>query len=1258
MLEGIPGKEPGKIARSSRSTDIYAFGILAWELFMGRHRTSQFEKPDVHLLPLHVDPRIKEMLQKCCDHNRDNRPSAIHCFSVLENVFLERQKNEFEIFLSHSWKDKSFVSYIRHYLMKLGYRIWYDSDNMEHHLKESMSSSIAKSKIFVVCLDSFYVASDNCLFELKEAVKAKKIIITLLLESPTSVDGEPSSWLTPEIEALCRCKSHLYLHFYSVKSNYEWKELNNDAPSVSPSSPVSVTNNNSDDEQRLQDLLQSLLGLFNLLRQYGLFPKVNVIHGYTDHVSKLLQMFLFDDVGECDDITKSNLMTTDCMMDEITYKEFLTSALRYINSKFGEKELFLDDKNTQEVQWGEDSLPFKETQIKFWIKYLYHMSHMLFSNNPEICNQTTNFILTLSLKLVMKNDSIFLWKYKQLLKESISLDNTDIVEVSKSADDNKLLSFTSCFLEFSGQTFAPFKEEKEEPDALQSNLSLTLPDCSTEEILKITDELKTFHRFLVWDHSCDYLINQMKSQLLELNLLPTLNFDGAVKLYKETSAQSQLNLELLFLLMNTKMEKAQDETQSHQQEQQLTQQSAQSTFFEFGDLFMKNLEIEGEGFSIPAKLNVGFMLLLLPNVVVGQESPDSKDKWRNFWINLTNFCSSSYENRQLLLSQSMIHRTCLIEMLNTSPIPILDLFEDDAVEEIAQKVPVEFKGEFLKEDKQNVWNPFDMEIFPQRYIEHLKLFSLLRVKSITKLLKSGCWMNAEVMKIIISHLSSSVQELEASLCSSIGEALVFYMSYYEFQCSTNKSNTDNSEFHFIARDVLIPVFDILRKSTFEKLIYDGDTDLPILKHLHPFLLLIIHKRDILLIVAIFKFLSTFLSSSPDQAGKVGKCTEIGYCELFVTIVQEFGAPSDEKLEQTDLPPQSPENPFILEDRAALMGNVCLCIWNLSALSTKNNEFLVKTDFSKFLFMELILPKIYLDYPDTMASFYGCLWNLSVPKSIDSNQVVDTVLLSLEKYVSNSYVSDPITGFLAMYIDQNRYPDVVKPDLAKKGFFSILMKLIKKHSKSQKRVVKHILLLIDRLYWINEALQCYRESNLYSLLLDRIEYYLDNYRNSDSSEYLLAFVQTVTTISANEACRKSFAELNVWSSVVQGLNYYHESMCSKDNAPSIVEKEGEKTNEQLDQLGDSSEVAEEKKLSSASLSKRFSEVPFEFLCKLLQVIIKREEYKKLLIQEHHVLEKLADILKAVILDKKDETKEGSEKKKKRISLICDFIKDCY
>ena len=232
-------------AAASRSTDVYAFGTLMWEILTGRqpwaghNEASRLtallrgEQLDLAQLPLATPPPVRRLVESCLDTRRAARPHMGELRATLERELLVAQDERSDVFLSYAWGlggvRKPLTDAIYSALRADGLRVWLDSEDMGHDLQASMREGVARSSVVVALVSPDYAASANCMFELREAVVTGKPLVTCVVEP-----GFWRQWTQPggavravpddhEIVRLARLKTHLYVDFGSAARG-DWSE--------------------------------------------------------------------------------------------------------------------------------------------------------------------------------------------------------------------------------------------------------------------------------------------------------------------------------------------------------------------------------------------------------------------------------------------------------------------------------------------------------------------------------------------------------------------------------------------------------------------------------------------------------------------------------------------------------------------------------------------------------------------------------------------------------------------------------------------------------------------------------------------------------------------------------------------------------------------------------------------------------------------------------------------------------------------------
>jgi serine/threonine protein kinase len=261
------------VAQSSRKTDMYAFGMLMWEVFAEKKPFSELrndillassvhsgKRPGIDQLVPGTPTSVIDLIQACWSTDRSARKTAIECVQALQLNQQLFDENKFDIFLSHAWVDKPLLSQVFFLLTKIGYRVWYDQNDMGSDLQHSMRSGIENSKVVIACLNSKYQSRENCLFELRYAagLAPVKPIVTLVIEE------NPFSWASPEILEICQLKQKLFVDL-SRFTRFDWEEHDNqESTSSSPAAAVPIG--------ELSLLKQGLEPLIGILQDKGCLP--------------------------------------------------------------------------------------------------------------------------------------------------------------------------------------------------------------------------------------------------------------------------------------------------------------------------------------------------------------------------------------------------------------------------------------------------------------------------------------------------------------------------------------------------------------------------------------------------------------------------------------------------------------------------------------------------------------------------------------------------------------------------------------------------------------------------------------------------------------------------------------------------------------------------------------------------------------------------------------------------------------------------
>jgi serine/threonine protein kinase len=206
--------EHGEVFPASRSTDVYALGVLCWEVLTGRlpweGMTEQRmvtalalaqARGEVALprgvplttppLPVDTPAAVKALLERCLG-SRGARPRVDAVAEALHQAAQAMASGVFDVFLSHAWEPALDREPARHAplttevylrLTDAGLRVWLDTAEMGANPQESMRRGIEASGCVVALLSDRYGGRANCLRELEWARELGKPVVGCLAQA-------------------------------------------------------------------------------------------------------------------------------------------------------------------------------------------------------------------------------------------------------------------------------------------------------------------------------------------------------------------------------------------------------------------------------------------------------------------------------------------------------------------------------------------------------------------------------------------------------------------------------------------------------------------------------------------------------------------------------------------------------------------------------------------------------------------------------------------------------------------------------------------------------------------------------------------------------------------------------------------------------------------------------------------------------------------------------------------------------------------
>ena len=266
---------------ASRSTDMYAFAIMAWEIMVEK-RPPHGERPSLRDLPPNTPLSVRTMMEKCWDNDRNKRWTAVTCYATLQQVEFAFSNKVYDIFLSHRWVTKPLVEHLYSLLVAEGYRVWIDKSDMGLDLVRSMQEGIQNSVVVVACIDSAYQnvkkvsgsdGSNNCMLELRHAHKvltaekgkhSTKAIIACVLEDGITWGGPTGTgWASDEMRTIIKPS-------FDPNNQQMWVDMSKLGDPEKDWKPNPDKKDGDEDrptEKQLEDLRQASVLLFDMLEK-------------------------------------------------------------------------------------------------------------------------------------------------------------------------------------------------------------------------------------------------------------------------------------------------------------------------------------------------------------------------------------------------------------------------------------------------------------------------------------------------------------------------------------------------------------------------------------------------------------------------------------------------------------------------------------------------------------------------------------------------------------------------------------------------------------------------------------------------------------------------------------------------------------------------------------------------------------------------------------------------------------------------------
>jgi hypothetical protein len=99
------------------------------------------------------------------------------------------EEKTFDIMISYSHKDETICKQIYENLIKEGYQVWIDFDQMHGNVMDAMAQAIERSHIIIICMSEEYRKSNYCRAEAHYAFQRQLKIVPILLQEHYQPDG-------------------------------------------------------------------------------------------------------------------------------------------------------------------------------------------------------------------------------------------------------------------------------------------------------------------------------------------------------------------------------------------------------------------------------------------------------------------------------------------------------------------------------------------------------------------------------------------------------------------------------------------------------------------------------------------------------------------------------------------------------------------------------------------------------------------------------------------------------------------------------------------------------------------------------------------------------------------------------------------------------------------------------------------------------------------------------------------------------------
>jgi hypothetical protein len=160
---------------------------IFWALSFNQHIQQQLRSNSSFM------SKLAHLAKEC-----DNEQMRKNIHGILWNLEINHEdrptseiidRDTFNIMISYSHKDKILCNQIYEELIKSGYRVWIDFDQMHGNIMDAIAEAIEQLHTIIICMSEDYRKSNYCRAEAHYAFQRQRKIVPVLLQQHYKADG-------------------------------------------------------------------------------------------------------------------------------------------------------------------------------------------------------------------------------------------------------------------------------------------------------------------------------------------------------------------------------------------------------------------------------------------------------------------------------------------------------------------------------------------------------------------------------------------------------------------------------------------------------------------------------------------------------------------------------------------------------------------------------------------------------------------------------------------------------------------------------------------------------------------------------------------------------------------------------------------------------------------------------------------------------------------------------------------------------------